>query len=222
MPEGITIVTAASSNHFRSLLQFLGTVPEVRIVVYDIGLSQYERDLLPSRAIVRTFHFDLYPAFLRLSAPDSGAYAWKPVIVYDVCREFGGVVIWCDAGNKLYTIHDIVHAAKTCGVYSAVSLGPFRGLTHPVALGALPGSNAFLDRPMRNAACVAIDWSNPKSQYIVHDWKTLALRKEISLPDGATRLNHRHDQSILTYLIYAYGMPTIDAKVGHTIHNDIG
>jgi hypothetical protein len=75
---------------------------------------------------------------------------------------------------------------------------------------------------MRNAACVGIDWSNATAQYLVHDWKTLALRKEISLPEGATRLNHRHDQSILTYLIYAYSLPTVDEKVGHTIHNDIG
>jgi hypothetical protein len=218
--ERVTIVTAASSNHFRSLLQFLGTVPSgINVVVYDIGLSDHERAQVPS---ARRFAFDQYPSFLRLSAADSGAYAWKPCIVYDVCREFGGIVIWCDAGNKLRNIHDIVRAVKTCGVYSAISLGSFRGLTHPRTLSALSGSDAFLHRPMRNAACVGIDWSNPTAQYLVHDWKTLALRKEISLPEGANRLNHRHDQSILTYLIYAYGLPTVDEKVGHTIHNDIG
>ena len=215
----ITIVTAASSNHFRSVLQFLGTIPQgVRVVVYDIGLTPAERSQLPS---VRSFDFDAYPPFLRLSAPDAGAYAWKPVIVYDVCREFGGIVVWCDAGNKLRNLSQLVTATRHCGVYSATSMGTFREWTHPTARAAMVGSEKFHRQPMRNAACVGIDWSNTQAQYLIHDWKTLALRKEISLPNGANRLNHRHDQSLLTYLLYAYKLPLIDEKVGHTIHNDI-
>lgn len=215
----ITIVTAASSNHFRSLLQFLGTVPsDVRVIVYDIGLAELERSQLPS---VRAFDFDAYPPFLRLTSPDAGAYAWKPVIVHDVCREFGGVVIWCDAGNKLQTLSELVRATLQCGVYSAISAGTYREWTHPSTRALLPGSDQFERRPMRNAACVGVDWNNARAQYLIHDWKTLALRKELSLPDGANRLNHRHDQSLLTYLLYAYKLPLIDQKVGHTIHNDI-
>jgi hypothetical protein len=219
----ITIVTAASSNHFRSLLQFLGTVPNgPRVIVYDIGMTDAERSQLPSRATVRMFDFQAYPSFVRLTSPDAGAYAWKPVIVYDVCREFGGIVIWCDAGNKIQNLPALVNATEVCGVYSAVSAGTYREWTHPTAMRNLPGSDAFLTQNMRNAACVGIHCSNGTSQYLVHDWKTLALRNEISLPPGANRLNHRHDQSILTYLIYAYKFRTMDDKIGHTIHNDIG
>lgn len=215
----ITLVTAASSNHFRSLCQFLGTVPQgVRVIVYDIGLSPSEREQLPS---VRSFDFDAYPPFLRLSAPDAGAYAWKPVIVSDVCREFGGIVIWCDAGNKIQYLPHLFQAVKHCGVYSAISAGTFQEWTHPSTRMLLPNSYRFDSLSMRNAACVGVDWNVPRAQYLIHDWKTLALRKELSLPDGANRSNHRHDQSLLTYLLYAYNLPLIDEKVGHTIHNDI-
>lgn len=219
----ITIVTAASSNHSRSLLQFLRSVPNgIRTVVYDIGLREDEVKQLPGWVLYRTFDFSVYPRFVHLTSPDAGAYAWKPVIVYDTCKEFGGIVVWCDAGNILKYLDRLVLASKECGVYSATSLGTYRQWTHPTTLRNLPGSEKFFDRDMRNAACIGIDWSNANAQYLIHDWKTLALRQEISLPDGANRMNHRHDQSILTYLIYAYQMPLINAKVGHTIHNDVG
>lgn len=221
MHEGIAIVTAASSNHFRSLLQFLGSVPTgVRTIVYDIGLRDDERARLPCE--VRRFDFDRAPGFARLSAPDAGAYAWKPILLYEVCREVGGIVLWCDAGNLLRDVGALVQATRACGIYTAISTGTFETWTHPIARANLSGSEAFRTRQMRNAACVGIDWSNPKAQYLLHDWDALARRQEISLPPGANRANHRHDQSILTYLVYAYGLPTIDAKVGHTIHNDIG
>ena len=220
MLEGITVVTAASSNHFRSLLQFLGSVPpNVRTIVYDLGLRPDETAQIPG---IRAFDFSQVPPFVRLSAPDAGAYAWKPCIVYDVCREVGGIVIWCDAGNLIRDLGRIVDATRHCGVYSSTTMGTFEAWTHPTTRAHLPGSAAFTKFPMRNGACVGVDWSNPTAQYLVHDWKTLALRQEISLPPGASRANHRHDQSILTYLLYAYKLPLVDAKVGYTIHNDIG
>jgi len=220
MIEGITVVTAASSNHFRSLLQFLGSVPpNVRTIVYDLGLKPDEAAQIPD---LRTFDFSLVPPFVRLSAPDAGAYAWKPCIVYDVCREVGGIVIWCDAGNLLWDLGRIVDATRHCGVYSSTTMGTFAAWTHPTARARLVGSEAYADRPMRNGACVGVDWSKPTAQYVVHDWKSLALNQDISLPPGASRANHRHDQSILTYLLYAYKLPLVDAKIGYTIHNDIG
>jgi hypothetical protein len=221
MHEGITIVSAASSNHFRSLLQCLASVPAgVRTIVYDIGLRDDERQRIPGE--VRRFDFSRVPAFVHLSAPDAGAYAWKPILLYEICREVGGIVIWCDAGNLLRDLGALIQVTRHCGVYTATSLGTFEVWTHPTARRHLAGADAFLSRPMRNAACVGLDWSNPKAQYLLHDWDALARRQEISLPPGANRANHRHDQSILTYLVYAYGLSTIDAKVGHTIHNDIG
>jgi hypothetical protein len=220
MLEGITVVTAASSNHFRSLRQFLESVPpNVRTIVYDLGLRPDEAAQIPD---IRVFDFSQVPPFVRLSAPDSGAYAWKPCIVYDVCREVGGIVIWCDAGNLIRDLGRIVDATRHCGVYSSTTMGTFEGWTHATTRAHLPGSTAFAKLPMRNGACVGVDWSSATAQYLVHDWKTLALRQEISLPPGASRANHRHDQSILTYLLYAYKLPLVDAKVGYTIHNDIG
>ena len=223
MNQTITIVTATSSNHYRSLLQFLrSAVPTGhRVIVYDIGLTDAERAGLPSSVVCRPFDFSKYPDFVRLTSPDAGAYVWKPCIVYDVCQELGGIVIWCDSGNLLSDVASLVHSTTACGVYSSITSGSFQTWTHPTAIANLPNSHRFLDNPMRNAACIGIDWSNSSAQMLIHDWKTLALRQDISLPPGANRSTHRHDQSILTYLIYVYQLPRIDEKTGYTIHNDI-
>lgn len=215
----VTIVTAASSNHFRSLQQFLSSVPSgPRVIVYDIGLTSAEASQIPS---IVPFDFDAYPDFVRLASLDAGAYAWKPAIIHEVCSRATGIVIWCDAGNIIQNLPELVRVIKHCGVYSAISSGSFRRWTHPTACSHLPKSDTFLDRQMRNAACVGIDLSAPRAREFVNEWKSLALRKEISLPDGASRSNHRHDQSILTYLLYMYGFVLNDNKVGHTIHNDV-
>jgi len=220
MNNDITLVTATSSNHYKSLLQFLRSVPTgIRTIVYDIGLTETEKETLP--CICRKFDFSKYPEFIHLSSRDSGAYAWKPCIVYDICQEFGGIVIWCDSGNIITDIHIIIRSTLTCGVYSSITGGTFAQWTHPSSRSHLPNSREFLTRPMRNAACIGIDWKNSNAQKLIYDWKFFALHKEIILPVEANRSNHRHDQSILTYLIYSYQFPLIDEKLGYTIHNDI-
>jgi hypothetical protein len=220
--QNITFVTAASSNHYRTLLQFLRSVPSsYRTIVYDIGLSEQEANALPTNILYRKFDFSPYPEFVRLTSPDAGAYVWKPCIVNDVCKEFEGIVVWCDSGNILTNPNLLIQSAVTCGVYSGISSGSFLTWTHETARQHLPNSNRFLGNQMRNAACIAIDWSNPKARDLICEWKGYALRQEISLPPGASRSNHRHDQSILTYLIYSYQLPRIDHQTGYTIHNDI-
>jgi hypothetical protein len=222
MGSDITIVTGASSNHFQSLSQFLRSVPQgVRTIVYDLGLQQHEIRQLPSWVLYKLFDFSVYPSFAHITSPDAGAYAWKPNLIYDTCNTFGGIVVWCDAGNLITDLAEIVRVTKECKIYTATSSGTFRRWTHPTALRSLPGSERFLERDMRNAACVGVDTTDKIAQYFVYDWKTFALRQEISLPPGANRMNHRHDQSILTYLIYSYNLPYNDLKVGHTIHNDV-
>lgn len=220
------VVSASSSNHVRSLQQFLRTVPHtIHTIVYDIGLLSHEthdlRNEFP-RLELRTFHFDAYPPHVRLTSPDAGAYAWKPILIAEVCREYANhYVLWCDAGNKIYDLPAVVRLIQQCGVYSSSTSGTVRDWTHPQALLNMVVPGSYLDRPMRNAACVGMDTSYPLVRKFVDAWRSYALNKDVILPEGANRSNHRHDQSILTYLMYSYGFPLIDYKIGYTIHNDI-
>jgi len=220
------LVSASSSNHVRSLQQFLRTVPHtIHTIVYDIGLLSHETHALRNefpRLELRTFHFDAYPSHVRLTSPDAGAYAWKPILIAEVCREYANhYVLWCDAGNKIYDLPALVRLIQQCGVYSSITSGTVRDWTHPQALLNMVVPGSYLDRPMRNAACVGMDTSHPLVRKFVDAWRSYALNKDVILPVGANRSNHRHDQSILTYLMYSYEFPLIDDKIGYTIHNDI-
>lgn len=114
----LTIVTGCSSNHFASQIQFLDSVRQfdkgqIRLVVYDLGLNPGEfnrlKQLFPTtkgfasdepKVIYRRFDYSLYPPHVNI-AIKAGQYAWKPIIIHEVCQKYSGLVCWMDAGNKI-------------------------------------------------------------------------------------------------------------------------
>jgi hypothetical protein len=218
-----TFVTAASSNHFKSLCQLLTTIQHETVVVYDLGLTQSEVNHIRSvfRIEYRVFPFSSYPSFVSMSSPDAGAYAWKPILIAEVYAEIQGVLIWCDAGNKVFDADALEARVTKAGVYTPTSSGTISRWTHPTALNELSVPAAWSNLQMRNAACVGFNKDDRSSKFVA-EWKKYALLKNASLPDGANRSNHRHDQSILTVLYYRHGITSCDEYVGVSIHNDIG
>lgn len=216
-----TFVTAASSNHFKSLCQLLETLRGQRVFVYDLGLTSGERDHICStfEVIYRTFPFHHYPPHVSLSAQDAGAYAWKPIIVSDVFAEIDGVLIWCDAGNKVTDPVALEQCVRSTGVYTPTSSGTIATWTHPIALATMGVPKQWYGFTMRNAACIG--FLKGSADPLVAEWRSFALDKNAILPLGANRSNHRHDQSILTFLYYKYKVVRRDEYVGFSIHNDI-
>ena len=122
----INIITAASSNHFKTLCQFLRSVPiEYNTFVYDIGLTQEQsieiQNMFPNIKY-RIFNFSLYPTFINLSSQDAGAYAWKPIIISDVYKETEGVLIWCDAGTIITDVNKLRKNAWAPMVVTALGI----------------------------------------------------------------------------------------------------
>ena len=223
----ITVVTAASSNHFKSVCQFLRSVPDsFNVIFYDIGLTSSEEYHLKSsfpNVTYRFFDFSKYPEYVKLSSPDAGAYTWKPIIIHEVYSELsGGVLLWCDAGTILYnTIHQCIDIVKTVRIFSARTSGTIRQYTHSTAIHTLGIPSHMFDLSMRNASFVGILCNDDFTRQFVSEWLAYALNKEVILPTGANRMNHRHDQSILTYLYYKHNIRVIDQHVGYSIQNDI-
>lgn len=226
METHVTIVTAASGNHFKSVCQFLKSVPiSFRMIFYDIGLTTEEASYLKTtfNIIYRVFDFSKYPEHVNLSSPDAGAYAWKPIIINEVYSESNtDVLLWCDSGNLLNSdIHECINIVRKNKIFSGRTSGTILDWTHPTVLMKLNIPSDMLHRSMRNAAFVGILCNDHITRTFVNEWYTHALDKDSILPPGADRSNHRHDQSILTYLYYKYNVPVIDYYIGHSIHNDI-
>lgn len=221
----MNVVTAASSNHFKSCVQFLRSVPLIfKTTFYDIGLTDQESQYIKQNFNInyRKFDFSKYPEFVNLNSQDAGAYAWKPIIVSEMYNECNGILLWCDSGNilnnEIFKLANIITLYK---IYTPVSSGTVERWTHSGCLKNMNVPSEMLSLPLRNAACVGFLCNDIYVKQFVDEWKESALFKENSLPEGANRNNHRWDQSILSILYYKYNIQRIDQYIGFTIHNDI-
>src|SRR5665213_3518850 len=140
----LTIVSGASSNHFAPLLNLLASCyayePFATVVVWDLGLTSNEtaciRKLFP-HVEQRVFAYDRYPAFMNINI-NAGCYAWKPVIVHETAREFGGLVLWCDAGDLLRQhLRHVRRVLLNHGVFTPLGTGTVQRWTHPITLDAI-------------------------------------------------------------------------------------
>jgi hypothetical protein len=228
--DNLVIVTGADSSHYKSLCQFLSSLfryePTIKVVVFDLGLLESERQHLkgtfPSSEL-RLFDYLQYPDYFNIKV-NAGEYAWKPVILCDTLNEFKCCVCWMDAGNvvtePLVWLRRITNAV---GMYSPHSSGLVFHWTHPATLAFLNASNNLLHKPNLNGACVAVGYQNPKARDIVNQWKTCALIRECIAPRGSSRKNHRQDQAVLSVIAHQSGitksMPT--RCYGFKTHQDI-
>ena len=105
--EEFVIVTGADTSHYKPLLRLLFSIeihePHATVIVYDLGISKDELDLLQKyfpKVDIRYFDYTVYPAYFNIKVKN-GEYAWKPVIINEVAKQFDGYVAWLDAGNLI-------------------------------------------------------------------------------------------------------------------------
>jgi hypothetical protein len=233
----ITIVSGASQNHFKTLCQFLRTLPNSKVnyncYVYDLGLNADSFIFLKNEFPefnYRVFNYSKYPEYYNINV-NAGEYAWKPAIIKEVADEVKeGVLLWMDSGTKI--LEDLTHLINTIknqGVYSATSSGNVRPhplpLTHPLTLKYfnIEEGNFMLDRPNRNASVLGFDLSSSSVISFVDKLAECASIKECIAPEGSSRENHRQDQTVFTILYYNYfgQKDTEDKYLSYSIHNDI-
>ncbi len=225
------IVTGASNNHFRSLCQFLHSVPTAqreRIYVWNLGLTVENLDFLqktfPSVKL-RHFSFSEYPAFFNIDV-DAGQYAWKPVAIWLTALEVGeGALLWCDAGNRIVgSLLDIQAVIEEQGVYSPISAGTVRKWTHPLCLAwfGLADTDPMLSLSPRNGAIIGFHLNQGAAWQLLETWAKLAQEKDCIAPEGSSRENHRQDQAVFTILYYRFtkNHPLQTAPIGLLTHQD--
>jgi hypothetical protein len=215
----LTVVTAASSNHYGALCQMLASLRRLgaRVECYDIGLTPAESLALPrwDGIVHRRFAYDQYPPHMNADI-NAGEYAWKPVIIADVversrAQDSPSNVLWADAGcyfDSIASISDRI--ASSGGLWVRASAGTMRQWTHPLMFEYLKADpQAYGDKPNADATLVGfgIGSGTPADreavyQNIVAPWKAYAMIKDCIAPRGSSRTNHRQDQSVLSYLVH--------------------
>ena len=234
-------ITGASDNHIKTLHQYIRYFLNVYIndlinnnlilIVYNLGLTAENWNNLQNTFNIpnikyKTFDFSIYPEYVNIHV-NAGEYAWKPIIIYDICNEYkNDVVFWMDSGNAIhYRLDDICNHAKNHGIYTANSPGLVSDWTYPKTIEYM-GCQDMLHYQNKNATCIGVNTSILWVNDFVSEFKKLALTKECIAPEGSSRDNHRQDQAVFTLLYYIYQrkyhfLDSHPYYIGYTAHQDI-
>jgi len=231
----LTFVTGASSgkyyNYLRKLLNNLIQIKnskniKIRIIVYNLGMNNYELNKINeySNIILENFDFSKYPEHLSLKKyyGCNCSYAWKPIIIYDVCEKYGGLVHWADTRNLYSDFNNLIKILENDYIYSPISGGTVKKWTHPTCLKYMNGYK-YQDKKPRAGGIIAINYNINWIKKLIKEWRDLSLIKECIVPEGSNRDNHRQDQAVLTILYYKYQdiykFKIIDDNINLSSHN---
>lgn len=232
--RNLSIVTAASPTHFKSLINLLNSLEKFEkssdIYVYGLNLTPEQILFVESEfknVNFRKFDFSKFPEHFNIEV-NAGDYAWKPLIIKEVCNEVDSLVLWLDAGDvitkRLAWIRKITNKL---GFFSPFSGGKVLEWTHPEMIKRFDLKNEFLTKPNLNGAIICFDSKNQKATYLLELWVECAMSKECIAPLGSNSANHRQDQAALTCLAYLNQMAPKGfyawdpARIKIKIHQDV-
>lgn len=229
------IVTATSSNHFVSLLNFIDSFAshaqeKHKLIVYNLGLTSQEQAYLASKAAdigfkVRDFAYADHPDWFNVNI-NAGEYAWKPTIIHEVWQaNKNTLLLWMDAGNL---IHDNLQKMEEFlllnHIYAANTYKQSTSLIHPKTLAFLKATA----KQQRSAACIGFNTATLFVQNLIADFNKYAHIRECIAPTGSHRGNHGQDQAVFSILfwkvqeIYKFKVCNgYTTDMGFTIHNDV-
>ena len=232
----LTLVTGADTKYFKFLKQLLNNVIKIsnskniniRIIVYDLGMNKNEIDEIKkfSYVTLESFNFDKYPEHVSLEKYNgfNCSYAWKPIIIQEVCEKYGGLVHWMDTRSLYFDFNNMINILKNDFIYTPTSSGNVKKWTYPTTLEYMNGYK-YIDRECRAGGIFGINYDIDWCKEFVEEWKNLALVKECICPENSNRDNHRQDQAVLTILFYKYqekyNFKYINYYVDLSVHNSL-
>ncbi len=135
--------------------------------------------------------------------PHYNTYSWKPIIIHEVLYEKKSNIFWMDSANQiLRNLKIIWEKIMITGTYIPYSgSGSLKEWTIQTTLDYLNVPYMYYSARNRAGNTCAFSYQNERVRKLVTEWKNLSLIKECIKPEGANRLNHRDDQSLLTILL---------------------
>lgn len=211
----LTLVTGADSRYFNYLIRVINNAKkigddkniQIRIIVYNLGLTDSEIDTVRAHQFVTLEYFDFnkYPEHVSLKKYHSFncTYAWKPIIIHEVCEKYGGLVYWMDTRSLYSDFSNLIKILQYNHIYTPKSGGTITMWTHPLCIKYMDGYK-YINCSPRCAGIFGVNYDTDWVKDLVREWKDLALIKECICPTGSHRGNHRQDQAVLNILYYRY------------------
>ena len=231
--KNLILVSAVDDKYYKYLKKLILNIQKykffTKIIIYNLGMTSdqiFELNSNP-KLEVRDFRFDDYPSFIkgRNLAHDNklGAYAWKSVVIREVALEHNQQTIWLDSANKINRLFVFSKIALlNLGFFSPYSTGTIQQWTYHSVLSDLNINPKIEKKPNLNGAIIGFDVRNQKGLKLLNEWNENCLVQQYISPEGSSRENHRHDQSLLSIFSYKYKFfyyPKSKSLYGVSIHN---
>ncbi|MEQ9402702.1 MAG: DUF1647 domain-containing protein [Cyclobacteriaceae bacterium] len=206
------IISAGDKNFYRCFTQLMYSYVRhkefrnSKIIFFDLGLTDEQLHKLDVKMEevdwleVRKFDFSLYPKHFE---PGQMNYAWKPTLIHEVFEEKKGNILYLDSANLiLKNLRPVWEELERFGTYAPLcGTGSLKEWTLQQTLDYLEVSDELAENRNRAGNTVGFSYHFDEVQNLVRRWKDLAAIEECIHPKGATRHNHKSDQSILTILL---------------------
>jgi len=219
------IITGANDSYILTLLNFIKyhiqncVIRLEDLIVYDLGLNENNlqslENILNNKTEIKKLNFDEYPEHVDLKKYNGlyCSYAFKPIIIYNEANIRNNIpVIWldCACNITINILNQMINSINNNGVYSPV--GNFEKtietieLNHPqtTSLLGLTKHEHFNELQTRLAGIFGVNYSNFNGKIILDDWYKYSLNKDIIIPEGSSRNNHRQDQTILSCIMFLH------------------
>lgn len=214
----IIFATASDESHFKYLIKLVDRFSKFkkknisdRLIIYDLGLSMEQKDILSNIELVelKVFNFEKYPDFYSWRLKEHnfklGGFAWKPAILVELADESADYLIWFDSANLFYkNLFLFKLFIEINGFFSFYSSGNIKRWTHESVLKELDIQNndKFLISKNLTGGIVGFNLRNKNSINFLYKWNELCSNVNYIFPEESNIDNHRHDQALLSILFY--------------------
>lgn len=218
------IITGANDAYILTLLNFLSYHVELginteNIIVYDLGFNktnlQKIKNFKNGCIEIKAFTYEQYPEHVNLNTYNGlyCSYAFKPIVIYNVAHTYNNIpIIWLDCACKITMpiLNQMIKTIRLDGFYCPV--GNYEKtietieLNHPqtMSLIGITREQHFNKLQTRLACICGIIYCSFNGKTILDDWYKFSLDKNVIMPDGSSRNNHRQDQSVLSALMFLH------------------
>ena len=226
-PSDMVFVTACSQQYFDDgrLQNLVGSIHFWEkgvgsIVFYDLGLTEESLSEIKSwkNVVVRPI-----PDRVELSndeiigtpdhVKDAAKYAFKPIVIWDALRRTGtnGAVFWIDAGTEIRKpLHEFREQLYTNGHFLIEHPYGFPNhqFHHPDCLKGL-GCLGVEEASMQHCATTFVAVvNNVEGEFfeVLREMVRCSLTETCINPIGATRANHRQEQTVMNSIFCRKGL----------------
>lgn len=194
-------------------------------VSVDLGLTEADRRRIEQRfpwCAVEPFRFDRYPSHVGRLA----AFAWKPILVDEILRQRGGLVLWLDSATLFHgPLEPIFERIARDGLFTLVGQSPLARCCDPRTLDFIGVPTEDRQKPYRCGGALGFDAERPEVRELVTRWRDLALLPDCIDPPGADPRSHKFDQAVFTAVLHPFararGLALLDEEVDISASNPV-